>query len=465
LNLAILQPAADERARRYPYRDDVAGLAAALRACRHKVGLAVIEACDEGRLSAVVASCRPELVLMYVESLAVDLAVGLAGLLARMHGGPLAAFGPHASLRPDDCLSLPGAEAVVVGPADLALPPYLALRSRSLEHLRTPGLWVKCETGIMRNPPLPAPPSLDREPTVARDAYPFNAVVDPAGFIQVRAARGGEGGASAAAGTPLPMSGWPPTAAWPVLHRPVEAVLDEMRQVADEHFDLVGFRVGGERWAGRPEWLARFAEAYARDIGLPLRTLLFAPDVTPETAALLARAGCEEARLPVGCGSAMVRNDFLGLNFTDDDALAAFAALRRAGVSSVACVEVGVPYETPASLDQTVQFLRRLEPDRVEARLHFPAPGSAADKTARENGWLVPDPAAAYLAGRPALALPRLDPEQIVTACEALPYAVLRPMTARLIRLSRRVKLGKRGTAYDLAVKPFLAPPVRRRKS
>ena len=347
-----------------------------------------------------MASVRPERVLIYVDSLAADLAFRIAGVLDQVHGAPLIAFGPHASLCPDDCLSMRGSEAVAVGPADLSIPRYLALRI-SLDHLRAAGLWVKCETGVMRNPPGPAPESLAGEPPPARDLYAFEQVMDPAGFIQVRAARGGEGGAPAVHGAPPPTTGWPATAAWPVLHRPVEAVIEEMAAAADAHLDLVGFRVGNERWTARTDWLGRFAKMYAAQVGLPLRTTLYAPDVTAEAAGLLARAGCEEVRVPIGNGSALIRNDMLGLAFPDTAAEAAFEALRGAGVPSVACVEVAAPYETRASLDQTVEFLKRLRPDRVEARLHFPAPGTHAWRAgARTAGWRPTRPRPTWRAGR-----------------------------------------------------------------
>ncbi|MGB2755115.1 MAG: hypothetical protein WBE00_08430, partial [Phycisphaerae bacterium] len=77
-------------------------------------------------------------------------------------------------------------------------------------------------------------------------------------------------------------------------------------------------------------------------------------------------------------------------------------------------------------------------------------------------GWLVGDPAAAYRDGRPALALPALSEDDLVTAREAIPYAVHRPRAAALIRLARRAKIGKGRTLYELVVKPFLGPPVRR---
>jgi hypothetical protein len=236
-----------------------------------------------------------------------------------------------------------------------------------------------------------------------------------------------------------------------------------MFNLAEEHLDMAGFRITNPRWVSAPEWLAKFADAYARDVALPFRTVLAPRDVTDAVAPLLARAGCEEVLLEVGSGSTLIRNDILGLEVSAGDLVAAFAALRRAGVRSAARVEIGAPYETPASLDETLLMLNRLAPDRVEAVLHFPAPGTRAYAAARENGWLVGDPAAAYRAGRPALALPALSEDDLITAREAIPYAVHRPRAAALIRLARRAKIGKGRTLYELVVKPFLGPPARPR--
>ncbi|HUU12013.1 MAG TPA: hypothetical protein VM431_15930 [Phycisphaerae bacterium] len=460
MNLAIVQPMADARAASRPYRDEVAVLAAALRQEGHGVSLVRVGPAEEADLAAAMAESRPDLVLMYVEGLAADAAVRAAGVVASVRGTPLIAFGPHARMCPNPCLSLPGAEAVAVGPADFTVPAYLERRGRTVDSLRAPGLWVQCETGTMRNP-LPAPPaSLVAQPMPARDLYLSDQVLDSAGFAPITVARGGETGPAATA----TVHGAPGSAGWPARHRPVDAVLDEMARVADEQLDLVGWRIGNARWMASPQWLAEFADRYQKQVRLPIRTTLHAPDVKDQGAALLARIGCEEAVVPIGSASHLIRNDVLGMDVPEGAIVMAFTALRCAGIRTVARVEVGAPYETSITLDETAALLGRLEVDRVEAVLHYPEPGSGVEKIAKENGWLVPDPTAAHLAGRPAVVPPSLSADAIVTACELMPYIVLRPRIVPLLRWARRVKIGRRGTAYDLLVKPFLAPPMRRKK-
>ena len=84
MNLAILQPVPDERSRRSPYVTDIAVLAGALRARRHAVTLSVLDRCDEAELTALMAAVHPQVVLLYVEPLAADLAFRMAGVLARV---------------------------------------------------------------------------------------------------------------------------------------------------------------------------------------------------------------------------------------------------------------------------------------------------------------------------------------------------------------------------------------------
>jgi hypothetical protein len=464
MKLLIIQPVADPRTKRYPYRHAVALLAATLRRQGYGVSLLVTDGQDEGAIAATVTDTAPLLMLIYVDSLAADLAYRIADALRSVRAVPLILFGPHATLCPNDCLSMSGVEAVALGPADLSIRSYLRSRGQGPEFLRTAGLWVNRETGVMRNPPARPPQSLAAQPLPARDLY--EEVLDAAGYAEVRIARGGEAGEASDDLPPTPevRAAWPGAADWPMMLRPVKSVLEEMNGVADDYLDLAGFRVTNERWASIPLWLAEFAPRYRSEVNLPLRTTLYAADVSDRAAALLKDAGCEEVRIRVGSGSTFIRNEILGLHTLTEELEAAFAALRRARLPTAASVEIGAPYETSVTLEETLAVLKRLDPDRVEAALHWPAPGSHAHKVAKENGWLVPDAPAACLEGRPALALPSLSEEQLVTAAECLPYQIVRPRLVPLIRLTRRVKIGEQGSVYDLIVKPFLAPPVRRQR-
>jgi len=464
MDLAILHPvpAADYAAR--AYRDEAALLGACLQRDGHTVGLTVCTPEESDVLASAMADARPDLVLMYVEGLAADASARTAGTVASALGAPLVVFGPHARRCPDACLSLPGAEAVAVADAPRVVPAYLQGRGARVDSIRAAGMWVTCETGVMRNPAPPPPESLADEPLPLRWLYDSEQTLDAAGYAPIVAARGGEDAAPAgaeagAAGMPAPAGGPAP---WPVRHRPLDAILQEMRDVADEQLDLGGWRIGNTRWASDADWLAGFAGRYPREVRLPLRTTLHPADVTAETAGLLARADADEVTLPLGSASHLIRTEALGLDVTRGQVAAAVAHLREAGVRTAVRVDVGAPYETPVTIDETVALLREIDPDRVQARLHWPEPGSPAETVAREHGWLAPDPSAAYLAGEPTVRPPSLPVEDILEARDLVPYRVLRPGIVPLLRLSRRVTIPWKGTVWTQVVQPLLAPPLRK---
>ena len=464
MDLAILHPVPAPEYTARAYRDEAALLGACLHRDGHTVGLAVRTPEESDVLAAEMAETRPDLVLMYVEGLAADASVRTAGAVASSLGAPLVVFGPYARRCPDACLSLPGAEAVAVDDASRTVPAYLAARDARLDSIRSAGMWVTCETGVMRNAAPPPPESLADEPLPLRGLYDSEQTLDAAGYAPIVAARGGEDAGARpvtaeVATMPMPPGGRGP---WPLLHRPLDAIVQEMREVADAQLDLGGWRIGHTRWAADADWLAGFAGRYPREVRLPFRTTLHAGDVTAETAGLLARAGADEVLLPLGSASHLIRTEALGIDVTSEEVSAAVAYLRQAGIRTAVRVDVGAPYETPVTLDETVTLLREIDPDRVVARLHWPEPGTPADTIAREHGWLAPDPPAAYLAGEPAVRPPSLSVEAILEARDLLPYRVLRPGIVPLLRLSRRVRIPWKGTAWAHVVRPLLAPPVRK---
>jgi anaerobic magnesium-protoporphyrin IX monomethyl ester cyclase len=72
---------------------------------------------------------------------------------------------------------------------------------------------------------------------------------------------------------------------------------------------------------------------------------------------------------------------------TPEQALQAVRWIREAGIRSLAYFILGLPGETPASLERTIQFAKELDPDYAQFFTATPFPGTTFHQMLREQGW------------------------------------------------------------------------------
>ncbi|NIA22492.1 MAG: hypothetical protein GWP05_11145, partial [Anaerolineaceae bacterium] len=176
---------------------------------------------------------------------------------------------------------------------------------------------------------------------------------------------------------------------------------------------------------------------------------------------LLKQAGCYEVELEVLSGSDFIRNDIFNLDLSDRQIIRAFAACREAGLKTRAMVQIGLPYDTVVTIEQTGKLLRRAGTDAVEVQVYYPLPGTKAYELCHENGWLSGRDAAAHFAGQSTLDMPGLDASTIKRYTTLLPHLVRHPKAWPALMKLERIHLGRRSLA-DL-VAPLLGQRWSRR--
>ena len=78
----------------------------------------------------------------------------------------------------------------------------------------------------------------------------------------------------------------------------------------------------------------------------------------------------------------------LNKRFVVDASRAAIALCRKVGVQTVGFFMVGVPGDTPASIEKTIEFARELEPDFVKFTVFVPYPGTTDYDNLKAQGKL-----------------------------------------------------------------------------
>ena len=108
--------------------------------------------------------------------------------------------------------------------------------------------------------------------------------------------------------------------------------------------------------------------------------------VTPELALLMAAAGCKTVAFGVESGN-QASLDVLRKDQRVEQAEAALAACRAAGIETVAYVLVGIPGESPEQSLETLRFARRSGVDFMQFSTLSPFPGTELYEQAQREGW------------------------------------------------------------------------------
>jgi len=137
---------------------------------------------------------------------------------------------------------------------------------------------------------------------------------------------------------------------------------------------------------------------------LPIRwTCSTRPDLlTPHLTEVMKQAGCVQVCIGVESGSAAVRKQ-IGRDISDSQIRNAFKACRRLGVKTRASALIGLLGETKETIEDTIAFVRELNPTHA---LFYPVillPGSTLFNLAVKEGMVQKDVWARYMRGEASL--------------------------------------------------------------
>jgi radical SAM superfamily enzyme YgiQ (UPF0313 family) len=211
----------------------------------------------------------------------------------------------------------------------------------------------------------------------------------------------------------------------PMRRRNADDLLGEIQAVRQAFGGVARLRFSDHGFAVDKEWLAQFAPRYAQQVGLPFRCRVQAARIDDQTASLLARAGARDIDLQIGSGNDFLRQEVLAMPVSRRQILATVASLRLAGLKVHGKVFIGCPYETEVTLEETLDLLARLRLDSVQASVFYPVPGTAAEETCRDNGWLSGRDEQSFLAQHSVLDQPSMPAQRVDRVCRQFP-ALLR---------------------------------------
>jgi radical SAM superfamily enzyme YgiQ (UPF0313 family) len=298
------------------------------------------------------------------------------------------AGGAHPSFYPKCLENIDGLDAVCLGEGEIPLTELAGRMEAGKDYLDIANLRFKLADGSVReNPRGQFIHELDAIPFGDRDMFDYQTVVDSdydrATVMMSR-------------GCPYQCSycGAPAMGALQegkyVRFRSVENGIAEIKDVV-ARFKVKSIFFADDVFTIDRKYVKAFAEAYAKEIGLPFEVTTRVESSNYETFRHLADAGCTRVALGVESGNEEFRRTVLRRKMTNQKIIEAFKDAKRAGLKTKSYNIVGFPHETRAIHMDTVRLNQQLETDSVVCYIFNPYPGTALYDLCLKEGYLSED--------------------------------------------------------------------------
>jgi len=345
----------------------------------------------QGHLTRQLARHRPDVVGVTCTALYLHYVKAIAGKIERHGGIDIICGGYHATLAPDDVISIPEVRAVCIGDGEFTLSEYLdALQKKSpLEAVR--GLWFKRNGGIVKNPLRDLIADIDNLPLP--DYELWEDIDDYLYFNQLLYFMGTRG-------CPYDCSycsEYPMRSAVPGRHyrsRDPRAFAREIQQQWNKYrsrnmklahtFDPV--------FSYDKKWLHEFCDEYKK-IGmsrlLPFSCFSRGDLLDEENVRTLAGAGCKIVRIGVEAGNFHIRRDIYQKDITNEKFTEAVRLCKKYGLGITSYYILGGPGENLSTLQDTFNLARRLDANRPVFFIYQPLPKTRAREKLLELGGMI----------------------------------------------------------------------------
>jgi len=329
---------------------------------------------------------------------------------------PIICGGVHATLCPDQVLSCKSIDMVCVGEGEY---PMLELangleKGEAIDNIQN--LWIKKKDTIIRNPVRPLISNLDELPFPDRELFNFKdllkkgalgALGSPAEFI---AGRGCPYNCSYCCNSVL--KEFYKGKGTYLRIRSVENLLAEIREVT-ERYDVKRIIFHDDTFTLFQRWIDEFSEKYPKEIDLPFWCNGRVETLNRQIISSLKKAGCEQILIGIESGNEWLRRVVLKRPMTNQQIIDVFRAAREVGLKTLSFNMVGIPFETPEMIRETIELNKLIKPDDIQVSVFYPYPNTELWNVCRENGFLTQDHVYSYFEDESILQQPTISREEV----------------------------------------------------
>ncbi len=314
---------------------------------------------------------------------------------------PILVGGYHPTFWPDEVIQHPPVDMICRGEGEGPLRDVARALQSGDDLSQIPNLWVKKEGQILRNECRPLVDDLDTLPHWDRELFNYGELMERTAaatifhekyIMPVAAGRGCPYNCTYCSNHGL-MTLYRGKGKLTRV-RSVDYFLDEIRMLLGRYPKIRLFEFWDEIFGVDKHWLREFSVKYGSEIHVPFTAFLRVELATEEVVDLMAYAGCKTALFGVEEGNEEYRKRYLNRRMSNRVIVDAFRRCRERGIETLALNMIGLPYETPELIRETIELNRELDPDVLCVFIFQAFPGTDLYELCAKEGYLPPDDSA-----------------------------------------------------------------------
>ena len=197
-----------------------------------------------------------------------------------------------------------------------------------------------------------------------------------------------------------------------VRFRSVNRVIDEIKQLLRNYRFLNSIHFEDDILPLKKVWFKEFFQQYKEVIGLPYTCNIRPNLMSEDVVSLLKISGCEMLQMGIESGNDFIREKVLKRSLEKETLISAFDLCRKNDIKTMAFNIVGIPFETPPRILDTIKLNARVLPDLIQCSIAFPYPLTEMHEICITNGFLSNRQVTDYFS-KSSLNLPGLSNERI----------------------------------------------------
>ncbi|MCW5893774.1 MAG: radical SAM protein [bacterium] len=334
----------------------------------------------------VIADFAPDVVGIQARTASFPAAVQAASVAKAIRPDVLTVVGgPHPTLVPSD-LGHPGIDVFVHGEGEITFQELVAAHAAGAPLRDVPGLaWKAPDGSIHTGPPRANYPTLDALPFPAKDRILFDELMESDGYCTLMFSRGCPYRCTFCSSPQV----WSRKVRWRSPENMVAEMVHTQRTWGTEFFSFqddtfttnrklvhaLCDQIMARSWDGAFRWVCNTRPELLDD----------------ELVGHMKAAGCRAIAIGVESGNDEVLKQ-MKKGFTADDVRRAADILRRHDVVLSSQFMIGLPYESPEQMWDTVKLMEEISPVSVMLSVATPLPGTELHAQAKALGYIGDDP-------------------------------------------------------------------------